>query len=89
MNPDDLHVTALELQSEDGFPFGDESKRYAVTVRCTDAGFKSLQDAWESREPFCVTFAGTNYVGTIRGNVLATEISESTYTIEAKFTLFE
>jgi len=84
---DDLKVKSLELIPDDGFPFDEPSTSYSVIAICTDAGFKSLQDAWESRDPFCVTFAGTNYVGTVRGNVRADAISEDS--IEVKFTLFE
>ncbi|MCL4305082.1 hypothetical protein KJZ99_04160 [bacterium] len=87
MSDDDLRVTSLELRTEDGFPFDDDAASYCVIATCTEAGFKALQDAWESRELFAVTFAGRNYVGTVRGNVTAEAVSENL--IEVKFTLFE
>lgn len=87
MSDDDLHVTSLDLRTEDGFPFDDDGTFYCVIAVCTEAGFKALQDAWESRDPFSVAFAGRNYVGTVRGNVTAEAVSENS--IEVKFTLFE
>lgn len=87
MSDDDLRVKSFALVPDDGFPFDEPSTTYSVIAICTESGFKALQDAWESREPFCVKFAGTNYVGTVKGNVIAEALAENS--IEVKFTLFE